>query len=72
MRKLFFILLTSIATGVFAQDAALIVQTDQVRQALARGAIIWDVRDEKSYLDGHIPRAINIGNTGAVLRDPNI
>ena len=71
MKKLLAILLTSIATGVFAQDAAVIVQTDQVQQALARGAIIWDVRDEKSYLDGHIPGAINIGDAGAVLRDPN-
>ncbi|WP_353431651.1 sulfurtransferase [Polynucleobacter sp. MWH-UH23A] len=71
MRKLLFILLASIATGVFAQDAAVIVQTDQVQQALARGVIIWDVRDEKSYLDGHIPGAINIGDAGAVLRDPN-
>ena len=71
MRKLLLILLASIATGVFAQDAAVIVQTDQVQQALARGAIIWDVRDEKSYLDGHIPGAINIGDAGAVLRDPN-
>ena len=71
MKKLLVILLASIATGVFAQDAAVIVQTDQVQQALARGAIIWDVRDEKSYLDGHIPGAINIGDAGAVLRDPN-
>jgi thiosulfate/3-mercaptopyruvate sulfurtransferase len=71
VKKLLVILLASITTGVFAQDAAVIVQTDQVQQALARGAIIWDVRDEKSYLDGHIPGAINIGDAGAVLRDPN-
>jgi thiosulfate/3-mercaptopyruvate sulfurtransferase len=71
VRKLLLIILASIASGVFAQDAAVIVQTDQVQQALARGAVIWDVRDEKSYLDGHIPGAINIGDAGAVLRDPN-
>ena len=71
MKKFFVILLVSIASGVFAQDAAVIIQTDQVQQALARGAIIWDVRDEKSYLEGHIPGAINIGDAGAVLRDPN-
>ncbi|WP_162785565.1 rhodanese-like domain-containing protein [Polynucleobacter necessarius] len=29
---------------------------------------VWDVRDTKSYLDGHISGAINIGG---VLRDPN-
>ncbi|WP_256437343.1 hypothetical protein [Polynucleobacter sp. MWH-UH25E] len=40
MRKLLLIVLASIASGVFAQDTAVIVQTDQVQQALARGAII--------------------------------
>ena len=55
----------------FAQQKTAIIQTDQMQQAIARGAIIWDVRDEKSYLDGHIPGAINIGEIGNVLRDPN-
>jgi len=55
----------------FAQQNAAIIQTDQVQQAIARGAIIWDVRDEKSYLEGHIPGAINIGEVGNTLRDPN-
>jgi thiosulfate/3-mercaptopyruvate sulfurtransferase len=54
-----------------AQKNDVIIQTEQMQQALARGAIIWDVRDEKSYLDGHIPGAINIGDAGNVLRDPN-
>ena len=55
----------------FAQQNAAIIQTDQVQQAITRGAIIWDVRDEKSYLEGHIPGAINIGEVGNTLRDPN-
>lgn len=55
----------------FAQQNTAIIQTDQVQQAQARGAIIWDVRDEKSYLEGHIPGAINIGEVGSTLRDPN-
>jgi len=54
-----------------AQKNDVIIQTEQMQQALARGAIIWDVRDEKSYLDGHIPGAINIDDAGNVLRDPN-
>ncbi len=54
-----------------AQKNDTIIQTEQMQQALARGAIIWDVRDEKSYLEGHIPGAINIGEAGSVLRDPN-
>jgi len=60
-----------ISTFAFAQQNDAIIHTDQVQQAIARGAIIWDVRDEKSYLEGHIPGAINIGDAGVVLRDPN-
>jgi len=48
-----------------------IIQTGQVQEAIARGAILWDVRDEKSYLEGHIPGAINIGDAGNILRDAN-
>ena len=54
-----------------AQTNQTIIQTDQMQQAISRGAIVLDVRDEKSYLDGHIPGAINIGEVGSVLRDPN-
>lgn len=62
-------LLISPLAGAQKNDA--IIQTAQMQQAIARGAIIWDVRDEKSYLEGHIPGAINIGEVGSVLRDPN-
>jgi thiosulfate/3-mercaptopyruvate sulfurtransferase len=54
-----------------AQKNDAIIQTAQVQEAIARGAIIWDVRDEKSYLEGHIPGAINIGDAGNILRDAN-
>lgn len=60
--------ISSLAT---AQKNDAIIQTAQVQEALARGAIIWDVRDEKSYLEGHIPGAINIGDAGNTLRDAN-
>jgi thiosulfate/3-mercaptopyruvate sulfurtransferase len=65
------IVLASIYSMAFAQQKTTIIQTDQMQQAITRGAIIWDVRDEKSYLEGHIPGAINIGEVGSVLRDPN-
>ena len=65
------IVLTSIFSVAFAQQKTAIIQTEQMQQAVARGAIIWDARDEKSYLEGHIPGAINIGEVGSVLRDPN-
>jgi thiosulfate/3-mercaptopyruvate sulfurtransferase len=54
-----------------AQKNDAIIQTGQVQEAIARGAILWDVRDEKSYLEGHIPGAINIGDAGNILRDAN-
>lgn len=65
------LVLLVISSVVLAQKNDAIIQTSQVQQALARGAIIWDVRDEKSYIEGHIPGAINIGDVGNVLRDPN-
>lgn len=71
MKLLVTIVLASIYSMAFAQQKTTIIQTDQMQQAIARGAIIWDVRDEMSYLEGHIPGAINIGEVGSVLRDPN-
>jgi thiosulfate/3-mercaptopyruvate sulfurtransferase len=55
----------------YAQKNDAIINTEQVQQGIARGAIVWDVRDEKSFLEGHIPGAINIGDAGNTLRDPN-
>ncbi|MBU3593872.1 sulfurtransferase [Polynucleobacter sp. 71A-WALBACH] len=71
-KKYFFaMLILLISTLSAAQQNDAIIQTGQVQEALARGAIVWDVRDEKSYLEGHIPGAINIGDAGNTLRDAN-
>lgn len=51
--------------------AADIVDTDYVADAVSRGTILWDIRDSKAYNDGHIPGALNVGEIGAVLRNPN-
>jgi thiosulfate/3-mercaptopyruvate sulfurtransferase len=51
--------------------AAAIVDTDFVRDALNRGAVLWDVRAETDYRKGHIPGAVNLGDAARVLRDPN-
>ena len=48
-----------------------IVDLQYVKAAQQRGAIIWDVRASNQYLEGHIPGAINFGDIGTVLRDPN-
>jgi thiosulfate/3-mercaptopyruvate sulfurtransferase len=47
------------------------VDATEVSAALKRGAIVWDVRGADDYAKGHIPGAVNIGNAGAVLRNPN-
>jgi thiosulfate/3-mercaptopyruvate sulfurtransferase len=66
------ILLSLIALGgaVRAQSSS-IVDLEYVKAAQQRGVIIWDVRASNQYLEGHIPRAINVGDIGTVLRDPN-
>lgn len=51
--------------------ASEIVDGAYVDEATKRGAIIWDVRDPEAYAEGHIPGAVNIGNAGKTLRDPN-
>lgn len=60
-------LVLSLATaGTMAQT---IVDLDFVRQAIARGALLWDARDEGSFAKGHIPGAVNIGDPTLSLRD---
>jgi thiosulfate/3-mercaptopyruvate sulfurtransferase len=51
--------------------AATIVDTAFVTEAIKRGVIIWDVRDDIAYRRGHIASAVNIGDAGQVLRNPN-
>jgi thiosulfate/3-mercaptopyruvate sulfurtransferase len=67
-RRLLALWLVALSPWAAAGD---IVDAAYVEAALARGAIVWDVRDAAAYHDGHIPGAVNIGELGAVLRDPN-
>ncbi len=55
----------------FAQTNPLIFSHPQVIEAKSRGAIIWDIRSEADYRKGHIPGAVNVGDAGQVLRNPN-
>ncbi len=61
------------ATLAAAQTAgaAQIVDTAFVKAAIARGALLWDARDESAFLRGHIPGAVNLGSATDELRDPN-
>ena len=62
--------LISLGGAVRAQSSS-IVDLEYVKSAQQRGVIIWDVRASNQYLEGHIPGAINVGDIGTVLRDPN-
>lgn len=62
-------LLALIAAGA-ARAAAPIVDAAQLKAAIARGAIVWDVRATPLYRKGHVPGAISIGDAAAVLRNP--
>ena len=46
-----------------------IVDAAYVKQAIAGGAIVWDVRPTPAYKKGHIPGAVSIGDAGTVLRE---
>src|SRR5262247_2024048 len=48
-----------------------IVDGQYVAEAIARSAIVWDVRPADAYAQGHIGGAISIGDAAKVLRDEN-
>ena len=65
------IMVTAVTSVTAAQaQERVIVDTAFVKDAMRRGALIWDVRSQNVYLRGHIPGAINIDSITDVLRDP--
>ncbi|MBX9844708.1 MAG: hypothetical protein K2Z80_23150 [Xanthobacteraceae bacterium] len=54
-----------------AVAASPIVDGQYVVEAIARNAIIWDVRPADAYAKAHIPGAVSIGDAIKVLRDEN-
>ncbi len=65
-----FILLLATAILATPSSAASIVDAAGVKAAIARGAIVWDVRATPLYRKGHVPGAVSIGDAGNVLRNP--
>jgi thiosulfate/3-mercaptopyruvate sulfurtransferase len=45
-----------------------IVDVTYVKQAAARGALLWDARDAAAFAKGHIPGAVNLGDPTLTLR----
>ena len=66
------ILLTVIwlVAGGTAFAATPIVGADDISAAQARGALLWDVRADRDYQQGHIPGAVNLDDVLVRLRDP--
>src|SRR5262252_11223129 len=54
-----------------AVAASPIVDAQYVADAIARNALVWDVRPADAYARGHIAGAISIGDAARVLRDEN-
>ncbi len=64
-------LVTSLSGVAHAKELGSVIDTAAVKQALQRGAIVWDVRAEEDYRAGHIPGAVSIGDAQRMLRDEN-
>lgn len=60
---------TLFAHAAHAAGDGLIVDTAGTEAALARGAIVWDVRGEEDYRKGHVPGAVNMDDVLMQLRE---
>ena len=67
MKRWFVAWVLALASGVVAAQA--IVGVTEVQQAVARGALLWDVRDAEAFAKGHIAGAVNLGDPTLTLRD---
>jgi thiosulfate/3-mercaptopyruvate sulfurtransferase len=57
------------AGAVHAAFSGAIVDAAFVAKAMARGAILWDVRSAEQYRTGHLPGAVNIDHVSGALLD---
>lgn len=65
-RALLFCLLLAPAAAL----AGGIVDAEFVAKALARGAVVWDVRGAEEYANGHLPGAVSVGHVSPAIIDP--
>src|SRR5258708_21726131 len=71
MKRLIFIPLLILWAQVAVAASSTIVDGDYVAAAIARNAVVWDVRPAAAYAKGHIAGAISVGDAAKVLRDEN-
>ena len=71
MKRLIFIPLLILWAQAAVAASPTIVDGDYVAAAIARNAVVWDVRPVAAYARRHIAGAINVGDAAKVLRDEN-
>src|SRR5262249_40657059 len=71
MKRLLLIPLLFLWVPAAVAASPIIVDDHYVAEAIARNAVVWDVRGADAYAQGHIAGAINIGDAARVLRDDN-
>jgi thiosulfate/3-mercaptopyruvate sulfurtransferase len=71
MKRLMIIAPLFLWAHVALAASATIVDGRYVAEAIARNAVVWDVRAADAYAEGHIAGAISIGDAAKVLRDAN-
>src|SRR5262249_57027136 len=71
MKRLLLIPLLFLWVPAAVAASPIIVDGHYVAEAIARNAVVWDVRAADAYAQGHIAGAISIGDAAKVLRDDN-
>jgi len=71
MIRLMLIPLMFLWAQVALAASPIIVDDSYVAEAIARNAVVWDVRPADAYAKAHIAGAINIGDAAKILRDEN-
>jgi thiosulfate/3-mercaptopyruvate sulfurtransferase len=71
MKRLILIPLLFLSGYPAMAASPVIVDDNYVAEAIARNAVVWDVRPADAYARGHIAGAISIGDAPRVLRDDN-
>ena len=71
MKRLIFIPLLILWAQAAVAASPTIVDGDYVAAAIARNAVVWDVRPAAAYAKGHIAGAVSVGDAAKILRDEN-
>jgi thiosulfate/3-mercaptopyruvate sulfurtransferase len=71
MKRLLLISLMFLAAYPAMAASPVIVDDKYVAEAIARNAVVWDVRPADAYARGHIAGAVSIGDAPRILRDEN-